>query len=105
MISFILRQPKIKPLLTYASRELNTKQKIIIMEDMTGRNANLTDGGIFHVCRKTKMKNNLEEVLKQLEDFNPCCEPNNEEKTDFQERYNTCLFTIKKALKKAKWRI
>ena len=57
-------------LIDYAREKLDPKQKILIMEELAGRDINLS-GGIKSICKKTKLKQELRVHIDGLKEFNP----------------------------------
>lgn len=53
-------------LLNYTINNLDVKQRILIIEHMVGRSKNMTDGGIYLVCRKSKLKQKLKSIITEL---------------------------------------
>ena len=62
---------KMFTLLEYASKNSDSKQKIIIMESLSGRTISQKDGGIYFVNHNTFLGAEMKKVLIEFINFDP----------------------------------
>lgn len=83
-------------ILKYATKNLDQKQKILIMEHMAGRNSTLT-GGIYWICKNTKLEDEMFQILNQLTDFDVTFSTEEDGWTEPSRRYSHALRKMEEA--------
>ncbi len=76
--------------------------KILIIENMAGRTEPQKDGGVYFICRNTRLETRMQEVMGKLMDFS-CDENDNTEKRgwgDVRGRYLRAVSSYERAVTK-----
>ncbi|MGM9970787.1 MAG: hypothetical protein ACI35W_00045 [Anaeroplasmataceae bacterium] len=90
---------KLFELIDYAEKYLDSKQKILIMEELAGRNTILTDSVIKFICDKTSLKDKLILHIYRLINFEADFILEEAGWDNPKNRYLNALENINKALK------
>ncbi len=81
---------------------LNKQNRILIIENMSGRDREYKSGGVYFICTNTDQAEHMNEVMKKIMDFT-CTDKDNLEYpgwTDINGRFTAAKNAYKRALKK-----
>ncbi len=86
-------------MLEYANENLDQRQKILIMEHMSGRNSSY-DGGIKWFCMNTHLEGEMFTVMRRFVDFDINFSSDEEGWKNPRMRYNNALRDMENAAKR-----
>ncbi|MDE6470900.1 MAG: hypothetical protein K2L19_07785 [Eubacterium sp.] len=78
--------------------ELNNRHKVIIIENMAGRTEPQEDGGVYLICRRTRLAKKMNKTMKLL------IHSYSSDDIDMDERYYIAVESYKKAYRKFHFR-